>query len=117
MPDTPSTTHDVRPEIPPSASFQTRRIGVEAHASSRHRGAPIDLDLRDADLANVFRLIADVGHVNIVVAGEVTGTITVKLRHVPWEEALEAIARAKKLGIERDGDVIVVRADLGPRRP
>ncbi|MDB5212641.1 MAG: pilQ [Myxococcaceae bacterium] len=57
----------------------------------------------------MFRLLADVGHVNIVVAGEVTGTVTLKLTHVPWDEALELIARLRGLDLERDGNVIMVR--------
>ena len=69
----------------------------------------MNLDLKNADLQEAFRLIADVGKVNIVVAGEVTGTITVKLTDVPWDQALEVIARAKGLVIEKDGTVYLVR--------
>jgi type II secretory pathway component HofQ len=91
--------------------FDTRRIGAEAEGEgpSRFRGASVDLDLKNADLANVFRLLADVGHVNIVVSGEVTGTITLRLKHVPWDQALELIVRTRNLALERDGNVILVR--------
>ena len=103
---------------PPSPSrFDTRRIGAseadgdgETSASRRFHGAPVDLDLKSADLANVFRLLADVGHVNIVVAGEVTGTITLRLKHVPWDQALDLVARTHGLELHREGNVIVVRA-------
>ena len=47
--------------------------------------------------------------VNIVVAGEVTGTITLVLKHVPWDQALELVVRAKNLDMEREGNVIVIR--------
>jgi hypothetical protein len=90
--------------------FETRRIGAEPTPAARYHGAPVDLDLKSADLANVFRLLADVGHVNIVVAGEVTGTLTLRLKHVPWDQALEVVARARDLDLEQDGNVIVVRA-------
>jgi hypothetical protein len=110
-----------RPSSPSSPSspsrFDTRRIGVaeddgdpETSASRRFHGAPVDLDLKSADLANVFRLLADVGHVNIVVAGEVTGTITLRLKHVPWDQALDLVARTHGLELHREGNVIVVRA-------
>jgi type IV pilus assembly protein PilQ len=93
----------------PRARFETRRIGAEDGAARpRYHGAPIDLDVKNADLANVFRLLAEVGHVNIVVAGELTGTITLSLKRVPWDQALDVIARAKDLAIERDGNVILV---------
>ena len=66
--------------------------------------------MKGADLQDVFRLISDVGKVNIVVAGEVTGTITLKLKNVPWDQALDVVARAKNLSLERDGNVIIVSA-------
>ena len=90
--------------------FETRRIGTEAPPSSRYHGARIDLDLKSAEIGNVLRLLAEVGHVNIVVAGEVTGTITMRLRQVPWDQALDVIARARNLDLEHDGNVILVRS-------
>lgn len=92
----------------PASRFETRRIGHEEAPSPRFRGATVDLDLKGAELANVFRLLADVGHVNIVVAGEVTGTVTLRLRHVPWDQALDVIVRAKDLVVEHDGNVILI---------
>lgn len=89
--------------------FATRRIGPEGGGDgTRWHGARIDLDVKGADLQDVFRLIADVGKVSIVVAGEVSGTITLKLKGVPWDQALDVVARAKGLTLERDGNVIVV---------
>jgi type IV pilus assembly protein PilQ len=107
-------TSDEAPASPssptPRGRFDTLRIGAgESAARPRYRGAPIDLDVKSADLADVFRLLAEVGHVNIVVASEVTGTITLGLKRVPWDQALDVIARAKDLAVERDGNVIVVR--------
>ena len=96
----------------PPSRFETRRIGSDEEGKPRahYRGAPIDLDVKNAELSEVFRLLADVGHVNIVVSGEVTGTITLRLEHVPWDQALDVIARAKSLALEREGNVILVRA-------
>jgi len=96
--------------------FETRRIGgggAGDGAGARYRGAPVDLDLKGAELADVFRLLADVGRVNIVVGSEVTGTVTMRLRQVPWDQALDVIVRAKGLALERDGNVIIV---TGPHK-
>ena len=94
--------------------FSTRHIGPRADANAhRYAGARIDLDVKGADLHDVFRLIADVGKVNIVVAGDVSGTITLKLKSVPWDQALDVVARAKNLSLEREGNVIVVSARSG----
>ena len=97
------------PAITPHSPYETRRIGATPPPAARYRGAPVDLDLKGAELANVFRLLSDVGHVNIVVSGDVTGTITLRLKHVPWDQALEVVARARDLDLEYDGNVIVVR--------
>ena len=97
-------------ERAPISRFETRRIGAATEEGRpRYHGATVDLDLKNADLADVFRLLADVGHVNIVVDGDVHGTITLRLRHVPWDQALDVIAKAKGLALEREGNVTTVR--------
>lgn len=108
----PASATTARPSTQDGASrFDTRRIGAsDGDDRPRYRGARIDLDLKNAELAEVFRLLSDVGHVNIVIAGDVTGTVTMRLRQVPWDQALETVARAKGLALERDGSVIVVHA-------
>ncbi len=116
FPDTAfRSDHEASAHAEPTSRFDTRRIGrAPEPPSARYHGAPVDLDLKGADLANVFRLLADVGHVNIVVAGEVTGTVTLRLKHVPWDQALELVARTRDLDLERDGNVIVVRSGRRP---
>jgi type IV pilus assembly protein PilQ len=96
---------------PPNARdrFTTRRIGADTAERSRYHGAPVDLDLKGADVHDVFRLLADVGKVNVVVGSEVSGTLTMRLRHVPWDQAMDVIARVRGLVYERDGNVILVR--------
>ena len=90
--------------------FETRRIGGdEGGGRPRYHGALVDLDVKNADLANVFRLLSDVGHVNIVITGELTGTITLSLKRVPWDQALDVIAGAKDLDVEHEGNVILVK--------
>jgi hypothetical protein len=109
LPETAFADSEPRPE---ADRFATRPIGPGASEGSprRYHGARIDLDVKGADLQDVFRLISDVGKVNIVVAGDVTGTITLKLKSVPWDQALDVVAKAKGLTLERDGNVIIVHA-------
>ena len=66
----------------------------------------LSLDFKDADIKNILRLIAEVSDLNIIVADEVTGKITMRLVDVPWDQALEIILRSKNLGQRRDGNVI-----------
>ena len=72
------------------------------------RGRRIDLDLKDADIHNVLRLLADVGRVNIVTADNVQGTVTIRMRNVPWDQALDVVLQAKSLGMVRRGNMIRV---------
>lgn len=81
---------------------------AERPAARRYRGRRIDLDLKQADLHNVFRLLADVGGINIVVSEDVSGAVTLKLRHVPWDQAFEAIVRLEKLEVTRSGNLYLV---------
>jgi type IV pilus assembly protein PilQ len=74
----------------------------------RYRGPEIALDVKDADLHDVFRLLADAGDVNIVVPDDVEGAITLRLKRVPWEQALCTVVRAKKLDVWREGSIYSV---------
>lgn len=77
-------------------------------ARDRYTGRRIDLDLKDADIHNVLRLLADVGHVNIITADNVTGTVTIRMRNVPWDQALDVILQAKNLGVVRQANLLRV---------
>ncbi len=77
-------------------------------ARDRYTGQRIDLDLKDADIHNVLRLLADVGHVNIITADNVTGTVTIRMRNVPWDQALDVILQAKNLGVVRQANMLRV---------
>jgi type IV pilus assembly protein PilQ len=84
----------------------------------RYTGNRIDLDFKDASVHEVLRLLADVGHVNIVTADTVTGAVTIRMRNVPWDQALETVLQAKNLGMVRQGNMIRVAplADLNKER-
>jgi type IV pilus assembly protein PilQ len=68
----------------------------------------ITIDLRDADIQNVLRLLADEGNLNIVASDAVSGTITLRLRSVPLDEALTIILRSKGYGWVQEGTVLRV---------
>jgi type IV pilus assembly protein PilQ len=59
--------------------------------SGRFTGRAINLDMVNADIHNVFRLISHVSGLNIVSSDEVSGEVTVRLVDVPWDQALVAI--------------------------
>jgi len=100
-----------------AVAFPTTPMQVEDRRA-RPATRRVDLDLKDADIHNVFRILADVGSVNVVAADNVAGSVTIRMKNVPWDEALETILRAKKLGMERRGNIvrIALAADLAQER-
>jgi type IV pilus assembly protein PilQ len=74
----------------------------------RYTGRRIDLDFKGADIHNILRLLSEVGQVNIVTSDDVKGEITIKMKNVPWDQALDVILRAKQLGQVREGNLIRV---------
>jgi len=84
----------------------------------RFTGRRIDLDLKDADIHNVLRLLADVGRVNVITSDNVTGSVTIRMRNVPWDQALDVVLQSKNLGMVRQGNLLRVAplADLEKER-
>jgi type IV pilus assembly protein PilQ len=74
----------------------------------RYVGRRIDLDFKGADIHNILRLLADVGQVNVIVADDVRGEVTIKMRDVPWDQALDVVLRSKGLGSVREGNLLRV---------
>jgi type IV pilus assembly protein PilQ len=85
---------------------------------ARHHGTVIDLDLKDADLHDVFRMLAEIGRVQIVVSDQVSGKVTIRLKGVPWDAAACAIAGVHHLAIAVQGDVLIITSAgaAGPHR-
>ncbi len=68
----------------------------------------VDLDFQDIELENVFRLLAEVSNFNIVVSEKVKGKITMRLKNVPWGQAMDLVVSTQKLGMVQQGNVIRV---------
>jgi type IV pilus assembly protein PilQ len=98
-----------------AGAFAPNLLGQTKRAFTGRR---IDLDLKDADVHNVLRLLADVGQVNIVTADNVSGTITIRMRNVPWDQALDVVLQAKGLGVVQRANMLRVAplADLEKER-
>ncbi len=78
----------------------------------------ISLDFKDVEIQAVLQALARKGKVNIVTGKDVTGTITIHLTDVTWEQALDAVTKMSSFGYEKDGNVILVSTleDLKARR-
>jgi type IV pilus assembly protein PilQ len=71
-----------------------------------YTGAPMTMDFVNADVTNILRLIAEVSNLNIVWGPEVKGTVSMRLKDVPWDQALDLILDNNNLGMRRVGNVI-----------
>jgi len=72
----------------------------------KYRGQRVSMDFKDADLTNVFRIIAEVSNLNIITADDVKGKVSVRLVNVPWDQALDIVLRSKALGAVQEGNVL-----------
>jgi len=75
----------------------------------KHHGAPVDLDVKDADVHDVLRLLTDAAHVNLVVSDEVSGKVTLRLKRVAWDQAACAIAGVQHLLLTIEDNILLVR--------
>jgi len=82
------------------------KLAPDQHAA--YSGTRATFNFQDIPVRSVLQLIADTSHLNIVAADSVTGSITLRLVNVPWDQALDVILRAKGLDKRRDGNVIWV---------
>ncbi len=77
-------------------------------SGKKFTGRKISLDFQEAAIKNVFRVITELSGINIVSGEDVKGTITVHMKNVPWDQALETILDTNGLGMKRTGEVIAV---------
>lgn len=81
---------------------------VEPPVEEEYVGEKISIDFQDAELAHVFRLIADISGYNIVVSPDVKGKFSMRLVDVPWDQALDIILRNYNLSKAVEGNIIRV---------
>jgi type IV pilus assembly protein PilQ len=71
-------------------------------------GKKISLDVQDADIREVLRLLAEASGLNIMVSPEVHGTVTMRMLDVPWDQVLDALLKLHGLAMEQSGNVLFI---------
>ena len=72
--------------------------------------APITLDLVNADIHGVLRLFGQAGGINIVAGDDVSGTVTIQLTDVPWDQAFQVVLLSVGLqAVWMDGHAVWVQ--------
>lgn len=75
-------------------------------AEAGYTGERISLELKDADLKDFFRLIGGISGLNIVLDPDVEGALTLFLKEVPWDQALDVVLENQGLGRHLSGNVL-----------
>jgi hypothetical protein len=89
----------------PEANFKTKEISRRVR-HNEWTGEPFSFDFKDIDIKDLFRFIADISGLNVILDPAVRGTVTLKLTEVPWDQALDLITRNQGLGYTVEGNVI-----------
>jgi type IV pilus assembly protein PilQ len=74
--------------------------------TKKYKGQPISIDFQEADLHAVFRFLAEVSGLNIVVSDKIKGMVTLKLHRVPWDQVLDIVLANYGLGYAMIGNVM-----------
>ena len=81
---------------------------IELRKKDVFEGERLSLNFQDIEVRSVLQLIADFTNLNMVVSDAVSGNLTLRLKNVPWDQALDIILKTKGLGKRESGNVIYV---------
>ena len=73
-----------------------------------YNGDKLTLNFQNVEIRNVLQVIADFTGLNIIAADTVNGSITLRLKDVPWDQALDIILQTRNLSMRRDGNVVLI---------
>ncbi|WP_242421512.1 type IV pilus secretin family protein [Acidovorax sp. Root267] len=71
-----------------------------------YSGEKLSLNFQNIEVRSLLQVIADFTNFNIVTSDTVTGSLTLRLKDVPWDQALQIIMEAKSLGMRKSGTVL-----------
>ena len=80
--------------------------GSSEEAKPNYTGEPISVNLKDVDLKDFFRLIHEISGLNIIIDPNVSGSVTLVLDSVPWDQALDIVLKNNGLGKVMEGNVL-----------
>jgi type IV pilus assembly protein PilQ len=77
-----------------------------SNAETRYTGEKISLNFQNIEVRAVLQIIADFTNFNVVTSDGVTGAVTLRLKDVPWDQALDIVMQARGLGMRKNGAVL-----------
>ena len=94
-------------EINPAAEEGTEESSLFSE-TKEYEGQRLTLNFQDIETRAVLQLLAETSGKNIVVSDTVQGNVTLRLRNVPWDQALDIVMTTKGLDMRQNGNVIMV---------
>ena len=73
-----------------------------------YNGEKLSLNFQNIEIRSLLQVIADFTNFNVVTSDTVTGAVTLRLKDVPWDQALDIILQAKGLGMRKAGNVLLI---------
>ncbi len=87
-------------------SLSAKSLDEFLTGNQKFYGRAISLQVKDADIRDVINFLAEESGANIVMSDNVSGKISLKLRRIPWDQALVTVMRSRSLGYVRQGNVL-----------
>jgi len=94
-------------EINPAAQSDSAESSLFSE-TREYEGQRLTLNFQDIETRAVLQLLAETSGKNIVVSDTVQGNVTLRLRNVPWDQALDIVMTTKGLDMRQNGNVIIV---------
>lgn len=91
-------------EVKPVAEQST----ADAETEFGYEGEKLSLNFQNIEVRAVLQLLADFNGMNLVTSDTVTGNLTLRLKNVPWDQALDIILKTKGLGMRQSGNVMLI---------
>lgn len=97
--------------IKPKEETKEEAKTVVKEVSSQYKGRPITINLKDAEIQHIFKLIAEVAKLdgetlNIVTSDDVKGKVSIQLDEVPWDQVLDVVMEVNNLGKKKIGNIL-----------
>lgn len=75
-------------------------------AGTGYRGEKLSFNFQNVEVRQALQAIADISGLNIITSDSVTGNLTLRLKDVPWDQALDVVLQAKGLDMRKNGNVL-----------
>ncbi|MCY1165503.1 Type IV pilus biogenesis and competence protein PilQ [compost metagenome] len=91
--------------------LEVRQQKIDANKLTQgpgYNGEKLSLNFQNIEIRSLLQVIADFTNFNVVTSDTVTGNVTLRLKDVPWDQALDIILQARGLGMRKSGNVLLI---------